>query len=761
VIFSRCCLALAMLLLSSSLLRAAEEANQAAPAKEAALESTPRFSIEIAALLSKSGCNAGACHGNATGKGGLKLSLRNQDALFDYKALVEEHNGRRVDTFYPDRSLLLAKPLMSTAHEGGQRFTVDSPEAALLRRWIAGGAPFDPPETSRVKSIRVTPDDLILRAPEDRFQFKVTATFSDGTEQDVTRWACYDPVEPRVTITPEGAATFVRDGETTVLVRYLSAQKPVRVALVPQRAEFFWNDAESANKIDEIVHTRLRELQINPSAAAGDAEFLRRLSLDLLGVLPTVEEAKAFIADKSDENQHSKRAKLIDAWLLRPEYAELWALRWADLLREEEKYLDIKGVRALHEWLRASFADNRPLDQFARALVSTIGSTYDNPPANYYRALRDPVMRGEATAQVFLGTRLQCAKCHNHPFDRWTQDDYHQWTAVFARIDYDILENSRRDKNDKHEFIGEQRVKILTSGDVTNPRTNKPAEPRLLGVKTPLDGKTPRLDALADWLTAKDNKQFARAMSNRLWHSLLGRGIVDPVDDFRASNPPSHPALLDYLADELVKSGYDQRHVLRLILNSATYQRSSATNPTNVDDEQHYARAIPRKLSAEILLDTLCQVTGSQLDWASLPDGSRSAQRAGLGARRRKEASSDVDKFLRSFGKPPRLTNCDCERSTAGTISQSFQMLSGPLPAELLAQPDNQLDRWAKSQLPSAHLIEEIWWTTLTRAPTSEEQQAATQLLTSDKVRESGDRRAVLEDLVWALVNSHEFQLRR
>ncbi len=757
MIFSRCCLALAMLLLSSLLLRAAEQATHAAPPKDPALDVTPRFSIEIAALLSKSGCNAGACHGNATGKGGLKLSLRNQDARFDYRALVEEHAGRRIDSFDPDRSLLLAKPLMNVSHEGGQRFKVDSPEADLLRRWIAAGAPFDPPNTPRVKSIRVTPTDLILRAPDDKFQFQVTATFSDGTEQDVTRWACYEPVEPRVTITPEGAATFVRDGETTVLVRYLSAQKPVRVALVPQRPEFFWNDAESVNKIDEIIHARLRELQINPSAPASDAEFIRRLSLDVLGVLPTVEEAKAFIADKSPD----KRAKLIDAWLLRPEYAELWALRWADLLREEEKYLDLKGVRALHEWLRASFADNRPLDQFARALVSTTGSTYDNPPANYYRALRDPVTRAEATAQVFLGTRLQCAKCHNHPFDRWTQDDYHEWTAVFARIDYEILENARRDKNDKHEFIGEQRVKILDSGDVTNPRTNKPAEPRLLGVKTPLDGKAARLDELAQWMTAADNKQFSRAMANRLWHSVMGRGLVDPVDDFRASNPPSHPALLDYLAEELVKSGYDQRHVLRLLLNSATYQRSSASNPTNVDDEQHYARAIPRKLSAEVLLDTLCQVTGSQLDWASLPDGSRSAQRAGLGARRKKEASSDVDKFLRSFGKPPRLTNCECERSTAGTISQSFQMLSGPLPAELLAQPDNQLDRWAKSQLPAAHLIEEIWWTTLTRAPTSEEQQAAKELLTSDKVRESGDRRAVLEDLVWALVNSHEFQLRR
>ncbi len=326
----------------------------------------------------------------------------------------------------------------------------------------------------------------------------------------------------------------------------------------------------------------------------------------------------------------------------------------------------------------------------------------------------------------------------------------------------DILENGRRDKNDKHEFIGEQRVKILDSGDVTIlARTNKPAEPRLLGVKDTLDGKASRLDELARWMTAADNKQFARAMANRLWHSLLGRGLVDPVDDFRASNPPSHPALLDYLADELIKSGYDQRHVLRLILNSATYQRSSATNPTNVDDEQHYARAIPRKLSAEVLLDTLCQVTGSQLDWANLPDGARSAQRAGLGARRKKEASSDVDKFLRSFGKPPRLTNCECERSTAGTISQSFQMLSGPLPAELLTQRTTNSTAGTKSPLRDSHLISEIWWTILTREPTSEEDQAVRQLLTSDKVPRRGDRRMVIEDIVWALVNSHEFQLRR
>jgi hypothetical protein len=711
----------------------------------------PRFDIEVAAVLSKAGCNQGACHGNASGKGGLKLSLRGQDLTADYRALILDHAGRRVNTLEPDQSLLLSKPSMGVAHEGGLRLPLDSPEYQVLRQWIAQGAMHEPAKL-KVQSLQVTPKDTILQQPEQRVQLKVTATFSDQSTVDVTRWCCYDSSDPRVKIDLAGQVTITEPGETMILVRYLNAQRPVRVALIPQREQLVLTANQQVNRIDDFINQRLQQLRIEPSPLVDDAQFLRRAMQDLLGVIPTVAELQEFQAN----TRANKRELLIEELLKRPEYSEYWAMRWADILRVEERTLDQKGTRAIYEWLRASFASNRPLNEMARELVASQGSTYESPTANYYRALRDPVSRSEATAQIFLGTRLQCAKCHNHPFDRWTQDDYHEWTAVFAGIDYEIIENKRRDKNDSHEFIGEQLVKHISTGTVKNPRTEQNAPPRFLGSSKAIANDEKRLTRLADWLTSPDNKQFAKAQVNRLWYYLLGRGLVDPVDDFRAANPASHPELLEYLATEFITHNFDQQHLLRLIMNSATYQRSSATTESNQADEIHYARRIPQRVPAEVLLDHLTQVTGSTLDWNGLPDGLRSVQRPGISPRRRRDPSGEIDKFLRAFGKPPRLTNCECERGTAVTVTSAFQLLSGPVLNELLTQPDNRLGQWASDQREPEVVLTEIWLTILSRVPSSQEREKFSRLW-----QESKARRQTVEDIVWALINSHEFQLKR
>lgn len=717
------------------------------------IPAVPRFGIEVQAVFTKAGCNLGACHGNQNGKGGFKLSLRGQDPAADALASAREFAGRRVNLFAPEESLLLLKPSMGVAHEGGMKLKHGSPDYEVVRRWIAAGGPLDPPDMPRVRSLAATPRETILTEPDRAVQLRVEAELTDGTRRDVSRWACYDPADPLVTISPAGLVTFNQPGETVILVRYLDAQQPVRVANIATRPDFAWSDPPENNLIDRQIHARLKALRMNPSEPATDAEFVRRITLDLLGILPSVEEAKAFVNDPAPD----KRARLIDALFQRPEFAEFWALKWADLLRVEEKVIDAKGVRATYEYLRAGMAANKSLDQLSRELVATTGSTYDRPAANYYRALRDPISRSEATAQVFLGVRLQCAKCHNHPFDRWTQDDYYRWTAVFARIDYQILENRRRDDNDKHEFIGEQLVVAKNDGEMTDPRTNKPAPPRLLGAGNELPPDAQRLDELARWLTAPDNRQFARATVNRVWHQMYGRGLVEPVDDFRLANPATHPELLEELTDGFIAGGYDLRQLLKLIATSRTYQRGGQPNETNAADETHYARTLPRRLGAEPLLDAICQVTGAQLDMAGLPEGLRAAQRPGVGAKRKRGGGdSDADKFLRTFGKPVRLTNCECERSTAGTIGQSLQLLSGPLLQELLAQKENNLARWAADPRVAEETIDEIWWTALTRSPTPMERAKVLELWNG-----STDRHKLLEDVIWALVNSREFWFRR
>jgi hypothetical protein len=714
------------------------------------------FRNDVMAVLSKAGCNQGTCHGNQNGKNGFKLSLRGQDPAFDLAALTRDQLNRRVDPLEPAQSLLLLKAIGQVPHGGGRRFSTKSPEYEILVRWIAEGMQPDGPQLPRLKSLAVTPAEAFLVEPADNVQIKVSATFNDGSTREVTRWALYTPSNQLVSVSEDGRVARQSYGESTVIVRYLDRQASVQLAFIPERPSFLWHEVRPQNVVDEHVFAKLRRLRMNPSDVCSDSVFLRRAYLDLLGLLPPAEVARAYINDPSSD----KRARLIGALLERPEFADYWALKWSDLLRNEERTLDRKGVQNFYYWIRRNIAEHRPLDRFVYDLVASRGSTYRHPEANYYRANRDPVSRAESAAQVLLGIRLQCAKCHNHPFDRWTQGDYYSWAGLFARVDYKILENRRTDRNDSHEFDGEQIVWMNREGEVTNPTTGEPAPPRFLGTcpSNSLGEPTAdRLESLAAWITEPSNPFFAKAQVNRIWYHLLGRGIVDPIDDFRATNPPINPPLLDALARELVTSGYDLRHVIRLIMNSRTYQASAVPNDSNADDEANFSHGLLRPLAAEQLLDALNQVTGTQAEFNGYPRGMRAGELPGVRAiRTRGVVGTAEEQFLQKFGKPPRLLTCECERSSDTTLGQVFQLVSGPLVNELLTEADNRLSKLLASGKGDREIVDELYWTALSRSPTFDEMQAAEKLLARTK-----QRRQALEDIVWGLVNAKEFVLRQ
>jgi len=711
------------------------------------------FQNDVMAVLSKAGCNQGVCHGNQNGKNGFKLSLRGEDPEFDLAALTRDMAGRRVNGFDADSSLILLKPTAQIPHEGGQRFAVDSTEYRVLKQWIADGARPDPTGVPKLVGLDVAPRKQVLVAPEDRVSLSVTATFSDGTARDVTRLAVYETSNQVASVTPEGEVRRASVGEGVVLVRYLDRQVPVELAFVPARPDFAWSDPPEVNLIDRHVFAKLRTLRIEPSALCSDTVFLRRAYLDTLGMLPTVEETRGFLAD----DRLDKRDRLIDRLLLRSEFADYWALKWSDLLRSEEKVLDRKGVQALHHWVRRSIAEGKPLDAFARELIAGRGSTYQNPPANYYRANRDPTVAAETTAQLFLGIRLQCARCHNHPFDRWTQDDYYGLAAFFARVRLKVVANSRLDRLDQHEFDGEQVIWIAREGEVVDPRTGGTTRPRFPDAAEELSPGEDRLEALADWIASPDNPYFARMQANRIWYHLMGRGIVDAIDDFRATNPPSNAALLDALADDFVSHGFDLRHLVRTILRSRTYQLSSEPNETNRDDAINFSHALVKPLEAEQLLDAVAQVAGVPVKFNGYPLGTRAGGLPGVRAfRRRDRAPTGGEMFLQTFGKPERLLACECERSDDTTLGQALQLISGPVVNEVLAEDDNRIGRLLAEGKSTAEIIDELYYVALSRPPNDAEREAA-----GLYVAVAQDRRAALEDVLWGLLNAKEFLLRR
>jgi hypothetical protein len=751
------------LALQPKILSAAE--STPSPQSPASLPKKVTFSHDVMSVLSKAGCNMGVCHGNQRGKGGFRLSLRGQDPTFDLASLTHDQFNRRISPLEPDRSLILLKATAQVAHGGGQRFTPDSQEYTILHQWIDSGGRRDSRTTPTLDRLEVSPQEQVLVEPVRQAQFFVRAFFSDGSTRDVTSLAVYDPTTPMVSIGHDGlveraSQDMGKVGETTVLIRYLHLQIPVRLTFVPARSDFVWNGPPPVNYVDENVFSKLRTLRMNPSEPSSDAVFLRRAYLDLLGLLPTAAEARDFVTD----SQPDKRSRLIERLLSRPEFADHWAQKWSDLLRIEEKTLDRKGVENFHHWIRRNIADGVPINEFVQQIIAARGNTYSQPAANFYRANRDPISRAEAAAQVFLGIRLQCAKCHNHPFDRWTQDDYYNWAALFARVDYKIIDNRRNDKNDKHQFDGEQIVWMANEGDVENPRLEAPAKPQFLGSAAPVNDDAPvsakgdRLEQLARWATdPTQNPYFARSQVNRIWYHLMGRGIVEPIDDFRSTNPAVNPPLLEALTADFISHKFDLRHVIRTIMNSRTYQTSAVPNATNAEDEVNFSHTIVRRLSAEQLFDGLNQVAEISVKFAGYPRGLRAGQLPGVKVDRGRNAPGlPAEDFLTLFGKPPRLLTCECERSTETTLGQAFQLMSGPTINELLTSPQNRLTRLLAEDKTDAQLIDELYWTALSRPPSAEELQTLVNYVATAK-----DRREALEDTLWGLLNAKEFILRQ
>ena len=715
------------------------------------------FRNDVSAVIAKSGCNLGSCHGNATGKGGFKMSLRGSDLDLDYAALTQDARGRRVNEFEPERSLILEKATQALAHEGGKRFAKDSWEYKTLRDWLVQGAKRSTKDEPKLEKLEVTPRDQILVEPENKVQIKAMATFSDGTQRDVSSTAVYDLAQVGlVKVSRDGRVDKLKDGEPTIIVRFLDKQQPVRLAFVPARPAFVWTAPRQNNAIDHFVFSKLKSLRMTPSKLCDDSVFARRVFLDLVGASPTADEAVAFVSDKAPD----KRERLVDKLLTRTEFADFWALKWCDALRVESRTMDVKGMTVFHEWIRNEVAKNTAVDKFVHGILAAQGSTYTVPETNFYRALREPNVRAEAIAQVFLGTRLKCAQCHNHPFDKWTQDDYFNWAAVFARVDYDVKENLRKDKNDKHEFIGEQIVKLTKEASLSNPRTGDPAKAKLLGANLLNDettGGMKDLDAAADWTVNPNNALFAQAQVNRIWFHLMGRGLVDPVDDFRATNPASHPNLLKALAKEFVESGFDMRRIIRTITASRTYQLDSAPNENNADDQTNYSHTVVRRLGAEQLFDTLHQFLGVPGEFKFNPEISRASQLPGpISGRRRDSDPSSDEAFLKQFGSPPRLLACECERSNEPAMPQAFQLISSPKVDALIRKKRNIIGVLLKSKLSMDEKVDALFWSALSRPATDvERKQFAAQ------VSNAVDHRAAMEDIAWSLVNAKEFVLRK
>jgi hypothetical protein len=690
------------------------------------------FEYDTLAALTKQSCNSGACHGSPSGKGGFRLSLRAFDTALDGLTLIREDLGRRTNPLNPEASLLLAKPLMNVPHGGGQKLKKSDPAYAVLRDWVAEGCKPDPAETPRCVKIEVfPPSGRVLRQPAHTQQLAVVAHFADGTARDVTDLACFDSSDSQVAeVNAAGFVTSHDRGEAAIVVRYHEHVETCFLTFVKEIPGYEWQPQPQHNFIDELVDAKLRQLQYNPSGLCSDEEFLRRVYLDLIGLLPTVEETNAFLADESPE----KRARLIDALLYRPEFARFWALKWGDLLKLTSAQVGGDAVHKYHRWLENAWRENMPYDQFARELVAAQGSTLSQPAANFYRTTVDANDAVETVSQVFLGSRIQCAKCHNHPFERWTQDNYYGLAAFFNRV--------QRKKSLRPD---EMLIFTTNAGEVTQPRTGRLMKPWLPEQgELDLPAETDRREALVEWLVRPDNPYFARMEANRLWSHLFGKGIVDPVDDFRDSNPPSNGPLLDRLAQEFAEHGFDRKHLLRVMLQSRTYQSDYRTNEWNKSDTKYNSHFSPRLLSAEQLLDAICTITGLDEQFGSLPPGTKATQ----------IPAPDLAKhdFLKIFGQPERQTVCQCERASDSNLSMAIQFFNGPLIYNKLRSDQNRFRKAVAAGTTDEEIIAELYLAAFSRRPT--EKELSTSLA---HIAAKEDRLAALEDICWAILNMNEF----
>jgi hypothetical protein len=706
---------------------------------EGAASSSVDFIRDVRPILSKAGCAAGACHAAQFGKGGFKLSVFGFDPDADYEAITRSSRGRRINFSVPDQSLLLRKPTMKESHGGGARIQHDSIDYKIVRDWIAAAAP---PSTNptEVESLKVFPNQRVGQQGFDQ-QLRVVAHFSDGSQRDVTAVAIYDAIDKGlVSVTDQGLVTTTGKGQTAVMVRY-DGQAAICAVVVPYRQQMELTDWQSNNFIDELAAEKFRNLGLSPSQLCDDATYIRRVFLDCIGSLPAPELVRQFVATDDPE----KRTKLVDRLLgltgdssldtFNDQYAAYWTLKWSDLIRNNSNSLGEQGMWALHNWIKESFRTNKPYDQFVRQLVTAKGSIYSNGPANYFRIHTNSSALTEATSQVFLGVRLECAKCHHHPFEKYGQEDYYGMAAFFSRV-------GSKNSEDFGLFGRETVVMVKASGEVSHPRTRKRLEPTPLGGEA-VDHDIDRRLPLADWLTSPENEFFARAVVNRYMGYLLGSGLVEPVDDMRSTNPPSNPELMDALAADFVAHGFDLKHLIRTIVNSRLYGLSSTPTPENASDHRFYSHYQVKRLSAEPLLDAVDHVAGVQTKFRNLPLGTRAIELPD---------AEYPNYFLTTFAKPRRVSVCECERSPDASLAQALHTLNGDTLAKKLADKAGRVMKLIEAKTPHDELVTELYVAALCRLPAEPELELSRELL-----KQSPNPAECYQDLLWALVNSKQF----
>ncbi|MEZ5943654.1 MAG: DUF1549 domain-containing protein [Planctomycetaceae bacterium] len=690
------------------------------------------FRTDIQPLLSRHGCNSGGCHGKASGQNGFKLSLFGFDTEFDYGALVHEARGRRIDFAAPERSLLLTKSIGSIPHGGGKRIEVGSDAYEMMLAWIRNGAPRPTEETPQVVSIQIEPAERILQ-PGALQQLRVTANYSDGTTRDVTRNTDYGSnVDVVATVDEQGGVTAgEQSGEATIMARYMG-QVAVFRAIRPHGAPLAeLPEFEPRNEIDRLAAEKWKKLGLRPSPPCDDATFIRRVTIDLAGRLPTVDEARAFLTDESPD----KRSQLVDRLLDSPDYPAYFALKWSAILRNSRLAGADQAAYAFHNWIRDNIARNRPYDEFVRGIVAASGEWQDAPAINWYWQSRDDQLHMVTadTAQLFLGIRLQCARCHHHPYERWGQEDYYGLAGFYARLGRKSFGQPPPYYNSSKNRTGER-----------NPLTNQPPTPRYPdGEEAEFSPEQDPRHGLVDWMSQPENPFFAKAFVNRMWGHFFSIGLVNEVDDMRETNPPSNPELLDYLAGEFVKSKFDMRHIVRLITTSRLYELSSAPRPENEHDNQNFARFYARRLIAEVLLDAVDGTCETKSNFGNISANARAVDlpHEGFGSY-----------FMDTFDRPQRVSVCECERSPGATLAQVLLMSTSDEMENKIADGNGRLARLFKEETPVPAVVEEVYLAAFARFPSAEERQVG-----EDYLNPAEDKRKAAEDLLWTILNSREF----
>jgi hypothetical protein len=729
-------------------------ATAAVTVTRAKVADVPDFRNHIEPVLTRVGCNSGSCHGALAGKGGFKLSLRGYDPAADHFAMTRQAAARRVDRTNPAESLVLLKPTRALPHGGGRRFHSDSEEYRWLRDWIAAGASSPRADAPELQRLELFPPASIAK-PQDKLRVVVRAWYSDGHAEDVTPWAKFSSSADQVaTVDEDGRVTVQGTGETAISVWYANVVTSgiVSVPLANPFDPKLFADSPRVNFIDEHVLRKLEALRIPPAGPCTDHEFIRRAFLDCTGSLPPPAEVTSFVADPRPD----KRARLIDSLLERPEFVDYWSYKWSDLLLVSSQKLPPPAMWAYYRWIRRAVAENRPWDRFARDLITAQGNSLDNGACNFFVLHKDPAELAETTAVMFLGMSVACAKCHNHPLEKWTQDQYWSMVNMFGRVG---LKNGERN--------GDVAVQSLPAGDVPHLRRGVPMPPAPLDA-TPLafDDPRDRRAVFADWLTSPDNPYFAKAIVNRVWRNFLGRGLVEAEDDQRATNPPTNPDLLAALAKDFTAHGYDIKHLIRLVMNSATYQRSSVPAAGAESDDRFYSHYLVRRLPAEVILDAYSQVTGVPTPFDRLRTGSGEVATVSTGLYPKGVRAQQlpdvrpVSPFLDAFGRPERAQTCSCERTQDASVSQALHLSNGQTLNDKLRAPESLVSQWLNEKASDETIIADLFLRALSRPPTPAEKARLMGLL-GDATKTRTDQREALEDLAWGVLTGRGFLFNR